>query len=91
MTLEEKIAEIRSSSMAAARAEGNDIIESYRRALEKVFERFYKQDEFAQGTGLGLAICKTIAERLDGDILISSEEGKGSRFTLKIPVRTSRL
>lgn len=60
-------------------------------ALEKVFERFYKQDEFAQGTGLGLAICKTIAERLDGDILISSEEGKGSRFTLKIPVRTSRL
>ncbi|WP_288736241.1 ATP-binding protein [uncultured Parabacteroides sp.] len=60
-------------------------------ALKKVFERFYKQDEFAQGTGLGLAICKTIAERLDGDILISSEEGKGSRFTLKIPVRTSRL
>ncbi len=60
-------------------------------ALEKVFERFYKQDEFAQGTGLGLAICKTIAERLDGDILITSEEGKGSRFTLKIPVRTSRL
>lgn len=58
-------------------------------ALEKVFERFYKQDEFAQGTGLGLAICKTIAERLDGDILISSEEGKGSRFTLKIPVRIS--
>ncbi|MBS1318532.1 MAG: hypothetical protein HP046_00625, partial [Parabacteroides sp.] len=48
-------------------------------------------DEFAQGTGLGLAICKTIAERLDGDILITSEEGKGSRFTLKIPVRTSRL
>ena len=38
MTLEEKIAEIRSSSMEAARAEGNDIIESYRRALEKVFE-----------------------------------------------------
>ena len=37
MTLEEKIAEIRSSSMEAARAEGNDIIESYRRALEKVF------------------------------------------------------
>lgn len=60
-------------------------------ALEKVFERFYKQDEFAQGTGLGLAICKTIAERLDGDILITSEEGKGNRFTLKIPVRTSRL
>ena len=58
-----------------------------REAIEKVFERFYKQDEFAQGTGLGLSICKTIAERLEGDILISSEEGKGSRFTLKIPVK----
>lgn len=56
-------------------------------ALKKVLERFYKQDEFAQGTGLGLSICKTIAERLEGDILISSEEGKGSRFTLKIPVK----
>lgn len=54
-------------------------------ALKKVFERFYKQDEFAQGTGLGLAICKTIAERLDGNILVTSEEGKGSRFTLVIP------
>lgn len=55
------------------------------RALEKVFERFYKQNEFAQGTGLGLSICKTIAGQLKGDILVSSKEGKGSRFTLKIP------
>ena len=54
-------------------------------AIDKVFERFYKQDEFAQGTGLGLSICKTIAERLEGDILISSEIGYGSRFILKIP------
>lgn len=51
----------------------------------KVFERFYKDNEFAQGTGLGLSICKMIAERLDGDILLTSEEGKGSRFTLVIP------
>ena len=56
-------------------------------ALEKVFERFYKQNEFAQGTGLGLSICKTIAEQLKGDILVSSKEGKGSRFTLKIPAK----
>lgn len=53
--------------------------------LEKVFERFYKHNEFAQGTGLGLSICKTIAERMKGDILISSTEGKGSRFSLKLP------
>lgn len=54
-------------------------------ALDKIFDRFYKQNEFAQGTGLGLSICKTIAERLKGDIQISSTEGKGSRFTLRIP------
>lgn len=53
--------------------------------LEKVFERFYKHNEFAQGTGLGLSICKTIAERMKGDILISSTVGKGSRFSLKLP------
>lgn len=52
---------------------------------KKVFERFYKDNEFAQGTGLGLSICKMIAERLAGDILLTSEEGKGSRFTLVIP------
>ena len=53
-------------------------------AQKKVFERFFKVDEFAQGTGLGLSICQTIAERLDGRITLSSQEGKGSRFTLII-------
>ena len=56
-------------------------------AQKKVFERFFKVDEFAQGTGLGLSICQTIAERLDGRITLSSQEGKGSRFTLIIPCR----
>ena len=56
-------------------------------AQKKVFERFFKVDEFAQGTGLGLSICQTIAERLEGRITLSSQEGKGSRFTLIIPCR----
>lgn len=51
-------------------------------AQEKVFERFFKQDEFAQGTGLGLSICQTIVERLGGKITLVSEEAKGSRFTV---------
>ncbi len=50
-----------------------------------VFDRFNKLDEFAQGTGLGLAICKVIAHRFKGNIMLWSEEGKGSRFTLVIP------
>jgi len=56
-------------------------------AQKKVFERFFKADEFAQGTGLGLSICQTIAERLDGRITLASQEGKGSCFTLIIPCR----
>ena len=50
-----------------------------------IFDRFYKSDEFAQGTGLGLAICKMIAERLNGNILLKSKVGTGSRFTIRLP------
>ena len=50
-----------------------------------IFNRFYKQDEFAQGTGLGLSICKVIIERLNGRIELWSEVGKGSRFTVILP------
>ena len=47
-----------------------------------IFSRFYKQDEFAQGTGLGLSICQVIIEKLGGRIVLWSEPGKGSRFTV---------
>jgi len=51
-----------------------------------IFGRFYKQDEFSQGTGLGLSICQVIAEKLQGKIDLWSEPGKGSRFTVVLPV-----
>lgn len=43
----------------------------------------------AKGIGLGLAVCKTIVERHEGKIEVSSEEGKGSTFTVKLPLRRS--
>lgn len=52
-----------------------------------VFERFYKQDEFAQGTGLGLSICRTIVDRLGGRIQLDSEPGRGSRFSIILPAK----
>ncbi len=53
--------------------------------IRHIFERFYKVDNFTQGAGLGLSICMTIVERLKGTISVTSEEGKGTRFTVKLP------
>ena len=51
-----------------------------------IFSRFYKQDEFSQGAGLGLSICQVIVEKLQGRIELWSEPGKGSRFTVVLPL-----
>ena len=51
--------------------------------IDKVFEPFYTSKK--QGTGLGLAISKRIIEAHNGEITVSSEEGKGSTFTVIIP------
>lgn len=53
--------------------------------LDHIFERFYKVDNFTQGAGLGLSICQTIVMRLNGTIRVTSEVGKGTRFTVRIP------
>ena len=55
-------------------------------AQGKIFERFYKVNDFVQGTGLGLAICKAFADACHGDIgVISEGKGQGSTFWMWIP------
>lgn len=54
-------------------------------AQSLIFDRFYKHDEFSQGVGLGLCFCQLIVEKMRGRILLQSEEGKGSRFTVVLP------
>lgn len=53
--------------------------------IRHIFERFYKVDNFTQGAGLGLSICQTIVERMKGTISVTSEVGKGTRFTVRLP------
>ena len=55
--------------------------------MNRIFERFYKGDNFVQGTGLGLAISHTIIEHLKGTITVTSKVGEGSCFTIKHPVK----
>ena len=53
--------------------------------IDTVFDRFVKGDSFVQGTGLGLSICKSIIEKIGGDIYVQSELGVGSCFTFTLP------
>ena len=58
--------------------------------LDKIWNRFYRVDE-AHGSGegnsgLGLALVKWIAEAHGGRVSVQSEPGKGSRFTVRLPL-----
>jgi len=55
--------------------------------MKGIFERFKKLDTFKQGTGLGLYICRTIAEKLGGEINIDPEYTGGARFWFTLPVK----
>jgi signal transduction histidine kinase len=57
--------------------------------LEKVFVRFHRAQnavgQFA-GSGLGLATAKQVVEQHGGSISVSSSEGRGSTFTIRLPL-----
>jgi signal transduction histidine kinase len=55
-------------------------------ALGKIFDPFYSTKPPGEGTGLGLAICLRIIEAYGGRIIVKSEEGTGTTFSILLPI-----
>ena len=78
-----------SSNQATIRIEDNGIgiPEEY---LDRIFERFFRVDKARSreigGTGLGLAIVKNICLKHDGNVEVESKDGKGTTFTITLPL-----
>ncbi len=65
---------------------GVGISEKDQKRIFNAFTQAKNSEGFAGGSGLGLAICKKLAQHMGGDVFVVSKVGKGSVFTLKIPV-----
>ncbi len=57
------------------------------RDAERVFERFFRASNRVEGAGLGLYMSRAIVEAHGGTLALASEPGRGSRFTVAIPLR----
>nr|WP_305793058.1 HAMP domain-containing sensor histidine kinase [Sedimenticola hydrogenitrophicus] len=56
--------------------------------LETIFEAYYTTKGVEEGTGLGLSISKEIVEQHNGVISVRSSVGKGTTFTVQLPIQT---
>jgi len=60
--------------------------------LDRAFERFFLYERYgsdrAVGTGLGLAVVQELAHAMGGSASVASEPGRGSTFTIRLPLPT---
>jgi PAS domain S-box-containing protein len=68
----------------AVRDEGCGIAPDH---LERIFEPFFTTKGVGEGTGLGLATSRSILRHQGGDLVVDSELGRGSTFTLQLPLQ----
>ena len=69
--------------MVSVSDNGNGIPEAIR---EKIFQPFFTTKPAGQGTGLGLSLSYDIVKAHGGGLSVESQEGKGTEFTIKLPV-----
>ena len=65
---------------------GIGIGEEYNERIFEMFKRLHDRAAY-KGSGIGLAIVKLMTEKLNGDIIMESEEGKGSEFMIELPIK----
>ncbi|MBN1197751.1 MAG: response regulator, partial [Bacteroidales bacterium] len=76
---EQAVLTVRDSGIGIPSAFHDQIFDEFRQVSEG-FGRYY------EGLGIGLALSKKLLTRLQGEISLESEEGKGSQFTVRFPV-----
>ena len=58
-----------------------------KKVLDKIFQPFFTTKPTGQGTGLGLSMSYDIIKSHDGDIRVETEESKGTKFKIQLPIK----